>query len=115
MSRRTCKICGSDVGSADFDTCGRHACQRAVRDPVFSGFPQPEAVEDLGELLVGIDEPDPPATPAPTANPDLSWLLLDRLSAAGERRHIVWLQGRISLLRRCAVEGREWARPQPIR
>ncbi len=31
--RRTCKHCGADVGSAEFDICGRHACQaRAARE-----------------------------------------------------------------------------------
>ncbi len=33
--RRTCTICGADVGSAEFSTCGRHACQLAAvaREP----------------------------------------------------------------------------------
>jgi hypothetical protein len=48
MARRTCKICGADVGSAEFSTCGRHACQRAAM-----GLPPatPDATQILRDRL----------------------------------------------------------------
>ena len=102
MSRRTCRYCGADVGSAEFSTCGRHACQRAAM-----GLPTAPP-DDLGELLTGIDEPEPQA-PAPTP-PDAA-LLRAQLDESARRRELVWLTGQISLLRRCATFGPE-ARPQ---
>jgi|GEM_PF-4854732 len=94
--RRTCRICGADVGSADFDLCGRHSCQRGRREP--------GADDDLGELLVGIDAPEPLPVSSPT--PDVV-LLTARLADSARRREVVWLQNRISLLRRCAAFGPE--------
>lgn len=121
MRRDWCRHCGDCVPhDAPSRVCSRCACLPVAergypREPGSAG-PQPEADDDLGELLIGIDEPDPPALEAkqaPASNPDISWLLLDRLSHAGERRYIVWLQGRIKLLSRCATAGPEWSRPQP--
>jgi len=51
MARRTCKICGADVGSAEFDTCGRHACQRAALGPGADDDRQPTRCVHCG--LVG--------------------------------------------------------------
>ena len=60
---------------------------------------EPGSDDDLGELLVGIDEPDHPAYEI-------------NLRSAGERRLVVWLEGHLELLSRCAKFG-ELARPQP--
>jgi hypothetical protein len=49
MARRTCKICGADVGSAEFETCGRHACQRAALGPGADDDRQPTRCVHCGQ------------------------------------------------------------------
>ncbi len=124
MARRSCRICGADVGSAEFSLCGRQACQRADREPgsdddgrkptrcihcgvVGRGQVCPQCVDllsDLGEYDDDTHVTTPPPA-APKAPDHDQWLLLERLSAAADRRVTVWLQGRISLLSRCASFG----------
>jgi hypothetical protein len=109
MGRKCCKICGADVGSSEFDICGRHACQRAALHPtrcrhcrvVGRGEVCPECADLLRELGDTVVEPPPPKQS-----------LRDRLAEAGVRRLHVWLEGQADLLRRCATAAPEWARPQ---
>jgi hypothetical protein len=127
MARRTCTICGADVGSAEFSTCGRHACQRAALGPGADDDRQPTRCVHCGlvgsgeicprclELLSDIDEPEPepePAAPTPAEHPAATANLRSRLLEAGQRREYVWLAGRADLLNRCATFG-PMARAQP--
>lgn len=125
MARRTCKICGADVGSAEFDTCGRHACQRAALGPGADDDRKPTRCLHCGligsgetcprcmELLSDIDEPDTEPVPsAPALGANAASSLRARLEEAGQRREYVWLAGRADLLKRCATFG-DMARAQP--
>lgn len=117
MARRTCKICGADVGSAEFDTCGRHACQRAALGPGADDVSVAEELAARDELaavaarefaasrqeVLSTPEPEPPVSTS---------TLRARLAAAGRRREYVWLAGRADLLQRCTTFG-PMARAQP--
>ncbi len=109
-TRRFCRVCGDDTGSAEFSVCGRASCQRAALGPgaddVRLPCPGPLRTSDELEILgEGCDDPDPVAPPAPART------LSDRLRDAARRREQVHREGIAELLSRCATFGPE-ARPQ---
>ncbi len=82
--RRTCRICQTDVGSADFDLCGRQACQRAAvaREPGSDDDRQPtkcrhctrvgqgSVCDSCRELIAGLELTDEVSNgfPVPAVN-----------------------------------------------
>ncbi len=131
--RKCCRICGADVGSADFDLCGRQACQRAARErqPGDDDVRQPTHCVHCGrvgqgavcdscqDLLSDLGEPDEPTNgwtaPAPARDAETEAARRERFHQARVAAvRSEWERGKRCLLARAlgGFGGLERAQPK---